>query len=122
MESLTLDIPWPPTANHIWQHARGVNYLSKRYKEFLSVTCLVVRQQLPVKFRRLESPVRVEIDLYPPTRQRMDIDNRVKPILDALTRAGVWQDDSQVIELRVRKCPTLKHGRAIIDIQETEVR
>ena len=118
MEDIVLDIPWPPTANKIWRHARGQNYLSRPYKDFLSLTYMVVRQQLPRHHRRIETPVRLTIDLYPPNRVRYDIDNRIKPILDALTRAGVWQDDSLVIELHVSKRSTLKRGRAIIEIHE----
>lgn len=33
-----------------------------------------------------------------------DLDNLTKPVLDALTSAGVWHDDSQVVLLRVSKC------------------
>lgn len=33
-----------------------------------------------------------------------DADNLAKSVLDALTKAGVWGDDKQVDELRVRKC------------------
>ena len=32
-----------------------------------------------------------------------DLDNLAKPILDELTEAGMWLDDSQVIDLRVSK-------------------
>jgi len=33
-----------------------------------------------------------------------DADNLAKSVLDALTKAGVWQDDKQVDELLIRKC------------------
>lgn len=39
-----------------------------------------------------------------PGRQAGDVDNLEKAVLDAVTRAGaVWQDDSQVVDCRVRK-------------------
>lgn len=101
---LTLHLPWPPTANHIWQHARRMNYLSKEYKSFLELTFFSVRSQLPRKHKPLEDEVRVTILLFPPTNRKYDVDNRVKPILDALTKAGVWEDDSQVRTLTVSKC------------------
>lgn len=34
---------------------------------------------------------------------RGDVDNLAKAILDAMTAAGVWLDDSQVVELVCRK-------------------
>ena len=37
------------------------------------------------------------------SRRRYDVDNRVKPILDAFTKAGVWIDDSQVDSIYVER-------------------
>lgn len=34
---------------------------------------------------------------------RGDVDNLAKSVLDAMTAAGIWQDDSQVVELTCRK-------------------
>lgn len=34
------------------------------------------------------------------SRGRWDIDNRYKLLLDALTEAGVWADDSKIDDLR----------------------
>ena len=38
-----------------------------------------------------------------PTLPREDVDNLAKAVLDALTDAGAWGDDSQVVALTVRK-------------------
>lgn len=38
-----------------------------------------------------------------PTYPRPDVDNLAKAVLDALTDAGAWGDDSQVVSLGVRK-------------------
>lgn len=62
-------------------------------------------------------PVRVRVELVYPLRrkdrargeallphfERPDADNLVKSLLDSMTRAGVWEDDGQVHDLRVRK-------------------
>ena len=44
-----------------------------------------------------------------------DIDNLVKAIFDAMTEAGVWHDDSQVVRLTVEKvyCTPLRCGVTI---------
>jgi Holliday junction resolvase RusA-like endonuclease len=33
-----------------------------------------------------------------------DLDKLTRAVLDGLTRAGVWADDGQVVELRATKC------------------
>lgn len=38
-----------------------------------------------------------------PRTQRPDLDNMAKNILDALTDAGCWADDSQVVSLQLEK-------------------
>jgi crossover junction endodeoxyribonuclease RusA len=44
-------------------------------------------------------------------RRIADIDNRVKAALDALTHAGVYDDDSQIDELLVCRGEIVKGGR-----------
>ena len=39
------------------------------------------------------------------SRRRRDLDNILKSLLDSLTHAGVWEDDSQITDLRIRKGP-----------------
>lgn len=50
----------------------------------------------------LTGPLRVEVTLFFGTRRRADIDNFNKLWADALTGI-VWEDDSQIEELRIVK-------------------
>lgn len=81
------------------------------------------RKRLPAGWMPRSDPVRVRVELVYPLRkrdrerlegagagdlllphvERPDADNLVKSILDSMTRAGVWEDDAQVCDLRVRK-------------------
>lgn len=81
------------------------------------------RRQLPAEWRARGGPVKVRVELVYPLRsrererleaagavdtllphvERPDADNIVKSLLDSMTRAGVWLDDAQVHDLRVRK-------------------
>jgi Holliday junction resolvase RusA-like endonuclease len=38
---------------------------------------------------------------FPPDARRRDIDNYNKALFDALTHAGIWEDDSQVQRMLV---------------------
>ncbi|MFJ9558071.1 RusA family crossover junction endodeoxyribonuclease [Nocardiopsis sp. NPDC101807] len=40
---------------------------------------------------------------WPITRSSSDIDHHARAVLDALTRAEAWRDDSQVVEVTARK-------------------
>lgn len=65
------------------------------------------------KFGPMEGPLSVHLDFLfaAPSRRaegtwrvkRPDLDNLSKAVMDALTDAGAWQDDSQVAELRACK-------------------
>lgn len=111
----TFCLPWPPTANTIWRTAGRRTYLNAAYKEFLGLAGIMLAKQ---RGRKFTGPVRVEILLYPPRNFRFDIDNRVKPTLDALTKAAVWDDDSQVCELTVKRAEVQKpDGLAWVRVQ-----
>ena len=45
----------------------------------------------------------IAVDLTLGVDYRSDIDNRVKPILDAMAKAGVYEDDRWVDQLTVRR-------------------
>ena len=43
------------------------------------------------------------MDAFPPDRRRRDLDNLQKAICDSLAHAGVYDDDSQIDQLFVRR-------------------
>jgi crossover junction endodeoxyribonuclease RusA len=60
----------------------------------------------------------VKILVNPPDRRRRDIDNLTKVPLDALTHAAVWEDDSQIDELYIRRNPVTPGGAITIQIHQ----
>ena len=62
------------------------------------------------------APAAVEIILYPPDARRRDIDNYNKALFDALTHAGIWEDDSQVKRMLVEWAPQVPGGKVEITI------
>lgn len=100
-------IPWPPSVNSYWVHRRRGNrimaFLSPKAEQF-RVACSIACHQQGIKNLNLQGPLAVSLSLYPPTKRRCDVDNFCKGTLDALTHAGVWGDDDQIQELRIRKC------------------
>lgn len=119
-KTTTLYVPFPPSANRMWRVGRGQSYLSKEYKEFIKE----VRLEWLARNRegwRTSGRFTVSIKLFPPNRRRYDVDNRIKPTLDALTRAGVWDDDSLVETVTASKgYPDPKLPRAVVEISSEE--
>lgn len=113
-------VPFPPSANAIWRNARGRTYLSQEYKTFLEEVAAAWRSNT-IEGWETDARYTVTIQLYAPTRRKYDVDNRIKPTLDALTKAGAWLDDEQVDDVRAvkffpSKYSTLK-GVAMVTIE-----
>ena len=58
--------------------------------------------------------------LKAPDRAVLDIDNRAKAVLDACTKGGLWDDDSQVDVLTIRRGCVLKGGAVVVRARECE--
>ena len=56
--------------------------------------------------------------MHPPTRRSIDIDNRMKALLDAMEHAGVYRDDGQIDHLEIVRADVGKSGAATVEIAE----
>lgn len=104
-----IELPWPPTVNHYYTVARGRKILSKKGRDYKEAAWLHLLSQ--GRYKQLEGDVSLFIRAYPPDKRRRDIDNILKPLLDVLTTAGIYKDDSQVTDLRIQKFNPCKPGR-----------
>jgi len=101
---LKLGLPLPPTTNHSHYGAGGGYRRNSRTKQYhATVTQLVtdawyqtpqIRDIIPI-YDLVEVVVYVKL----PDNRKRDISNLEKQLLDALTRAEVWNDDQQVKRL-----------------------
>ncbi len=99
MEKVKLTLPWPPSGNKLWRHLpnRRKPVLAKDGKlYYLAVKSLVLKARSLGEIPRdaIAEPVQVAMAYYPPDRRKRDAGNMEKVIYDALTRAGLWVDDS----------------------------
>lgn len=98
LKKLEFFTPFPITANHAWLVNGARRFRTKQYLEFEKAVKEIVdgRTMQPGTYR-------IKIYLFPDNQRRFDADNRVKTLLDAITGAQLWEDDSLVNEIHVYK-------------------
>lgn len=92
-------LPWPPSVNTYWRNFDGRMIISARGREYRETVGDQMTLQKMVK--RFANPLRVEIEAFRPDKRRRDLDNLLKATLDGLAHAGVYEDDSQIVDLRI---------------------
>ena len=113
-----LNLPFPPSVNSYRTVYRGMMRLSKEGRQFkAAVADYVVEYKVP---KLGESKLRISMVLFPRDKRKIDIDNRIKSVLDALQDAGVFDDDFQVDELSIVRGKPIKGGAIRVMIEQIE--
>lgn len=101
-----LILPFPPSTNTYWRSVPGKGVLiSAKGREYRQA---VERLRYQHGWGTFGSErLSVEIEAWMPDKRRRDLDNMLKATLDALTHAGVWDDDSQIDDLRITRAPLI---------------
>ena len=98
-------LPWPPSVNNYWRSVHGRMLISAEGRTYRQAVAEMALTERWPKFG--PARVGVEIEAWPPDRRRRDLDNILKAIFDALTHAGVWDDDSQIDRICVVRYPLI---------------
>lgn len=112
MQTVNLQLPWPPSVNTYWRHiamhGRPRVLISKAGREYRQAVCrAAVTAHACVQF---EGELAVSIVAYPPDRRARDVDNLLKATLDGMQAAGVYLSDSQITTLSITKSRTVHPG------------
>ena len=107
-------LPYPPTVNTYWRSTCRGKYLTvyttakgKQYRKGTMGVILVASERVTTGHK---DSLAVTIDVTFPDRRKRDLDNILKALLDALQHAGVYEDDSQIKDLRIRAVGVEKPG------------
>jgi len=93
-----LTIPGNPVANQRPRMGRGYVYTPRKSKEYKELVASYIRS----KYRHApdeNNKFGLKATFYRSNKQRIDIDNLIKNLMDGITIASVWKDDSQLQEL-----------------------
>jgi Holliday junction resolvase RusA-like endonuclease len=108
-------LPYPPTINHYYgvdprTHHKYLTHQARSFRK--EVWALLVGKE---KFGKAKLTMRID---WHQNSKADDIDNRVKPLLDALEHAGTFNNDKQIRDLRVVFSTPLTGGATDIQIWE----
>lgn len=98
-------MPWPPSVNTYWRTFNGRMIISEKgrlYRKEVADQVLIQRGA-----KHFAGKLKVEIEAFRPDKRRRDLDNLLKAILDGMTHAGVWEDDSNIVDLRIYWADTI---------------
>lgn len=118
-----LELPYPASANSLYgirvvwspklkKHI-GVPYKTTEHRDYMDLVGGFVGTA--VRPWPQEQPLAVSLRLFRPRRVG-DIDNPLKPLLDALN-GRAWADDSQIVELHVSRRDDKQRPRVEVSIQ-----
>lgn len=119
MADYEFNLPWPPTVNHYHQpimRGKGVRIIKgAKAREYAKEAGKVI-DAIGLSDEKIAGKVSVSMVLHPPTLASYDVDGRPKGVLDALTEAGFWVDDSQVCKITVEKGEKVKGGMVSVSV------
>ena len=113
---MRIDLPLPPSVNHYWGQSGVCKYLSKDARDFRLLV------QLACKFQHVpnygDARLSIIVIIHAKNYNRQDLDNRIKPLFDALTHAGVYDDDSQIDCFMVKRGEVMRDGKCVVYINK----
>lgn len=113
------NLPYPPTVNTMYPGNGKRRWLSKRGRAFVQAVGRHVRDGRmmgPIRIggeipaQALHGRLGLKLTLCPPDKRKRDLSNCVKAVEDALTKADLWLDDSQIDVLMVVRGEPEKGG------------
>ena len=112
---ITLTMPWPPSVNKYWRTFQGRMIISAEGRSYRKAVAEQVLIQRGAK--HYAGKLRVQIEAFRPDNRRRDLDNLLKAVLDGCTHAGVWEDDSNIVDLRIYWANTIG-GMIKVNVRE----
>lgn len=109
---------YPPTVNNYYVKTQRGIHISQKGRKFRDQLITDFHEQLE-GMPKIEGKVRIDVIAWVPDNRKRDLDNLMKPVMDAMTHAGFWSDDSQVDQMSVyRGTKVAPEGACYIRVSE----
>jgi len=107
-----IHLPFPLSSRKYYIKGRILSKAAREYR--LAVAECLIEQNLVLS---IQDSVEFTVVLFVPDRRRRDLDNYMKSLQDALTHAGLWDDDSLINHLDVYRGEVIKGGSCVIRLR-----
>jgi len=115
---IVLNLPYPPSVNHMYINAHGRRFPNKKALDYKSqVADYVVEYKVP---KLGDAKLSLTIWVYPPDKRKRDISNIIKIVEDSLQDAGVYDNDFNIDILIVQRGEIKKGGGILVMLDKIE--
>ena len=114
---MTITLPYPPSVNHYWRRVGPRTLISREGRTFRKNVCALLGGGRPRK-PPADGRIALAMDAFPPDRRRRDLDNLPKAVQDSLAHGGLYEDDSQIDLLIVRRRQVVPGGKLEVHIHD----
>lgn len=109
---------YPPTINTYYTRTQRGLFISTKGRKFRDELIKDFHEQLG-GMSKITGKVRIDVIAWVPDNRVRDLDNIMKPVMDAMTHAGFWEDDCQVDQMCVyRGAKVSPKGACYIRVSE----
>ena len=115
---VVLNLPYPPSVNHLYINARGRRFPNAKAKAYKTAVQEYVAEYRTPKFNNAK--IALIVWAYPPDKRKRDISNLLKIIEDSLQDAGVFDDDFNIDFIEIKRCEIKKGGGLKVMIETME--
>jgi crossover junction endodeoxyribonuclease RusA len=99
----------PPSLNRYYRHVGAKVLISEDGRKYREMLARIIKRD-----RLLTGSIKADIFVERVDNRRRDLDNLCKCLLDSLTHAGVYMDDSQIDDLRIHRDGDINHNLNVI--------
>jgi crossover junction endodeoxyribonuclease RusA len=114
---IELTLPWPPSVNTYWRMVNNRMIISEAGRKYR--TAVAEQVFLQSRGKTTTGKLTVTIEAWRPDNRRRDLDNLLKAVLDSMGHAGLYIDDSLIVDLRIYWAEDIA-GMLKIKIEEQE--
>jgi len=115
-KTVRLDLPYPPSVNSYWKANGHRRYISPAGVMFTEEVSFIVKNKKPRTFG--DKQVAISVMIHPRSKRKFDLDNTLKAILDALMKAGMYDDDSQIEYIEIARGEHIDGGKAVVHLYD----